>query len=173
MKHLPDIQFYVHKRTTHYKIIEQTALVQTYGSSNKISRMNFWTRTRVKLSSLDPSNSHFNRVKIVIMIYIFLAVLEVAWLMIWHPNKANKFPQDPPTNFKPIVHHLVKREFVNKLLQEPKIQSIITLQMLSRPFILATTLAGDKSWTACLTSNTCKYHRKGKHWITCNLESTP
>lgn len=43
------------------------------------------------------------------MICIYLAALEVAWLMIWHLNKVNKFPQDPPTEFETIVTQLVKR----------------------------------------------------------------
>jgi hypothetical protein len=42
------------------------------------------------------------------MICIFLAALEVALPMIWHPNKVNKFPQDQPTNFKTVVTQLVK-----------------------------------------------------------------
>jgi len=37
------------------------------------------------------------------MICIFPAALEVAWQMILHPNKVNKFHQDPPINFKTVA----------------------------------------------------------------------
>jgi hypothetical protein len=78
------------------------------------------------------------------MICIFLAALGEAWQMILHPNKVNKFHQDPPTNFKTVATQLVKGLKLTNY-SSADVQFIITLQMLSLPFILATTLAGDKS----------------------------
>lgn len=59
------------------------------------------------LTSSDSSKS-FQHFENSIMICICLAALEVTWLMIWHLNKVNKFPQDPPTDFETITQ-LVKR----------------------------------------------------------------
>lgn len=80
------------------------------------------------------------------MIYICPAAPEEVLLKIWHPDKESLLLQDPPAKYKTCLDNLVCIVYSTERLENE-----ITLQIVSRPFMEATMLAGDSSWTACLS----------------------